>query len=96
MGETTNNVAEYTALLKALEGAERLGAASLRIHADSELLVKQIKGEYKVRHANLKPLYEEAKKRLARFADVQIQHVRREFNTRADAAANRALDERPC
>lgn len=92
LGVTTNNVAEYSALLHALEHAERLGGRSLRIHSDSELLVKQMKGQYKVRHANLQPLHAKAKQGVARFESVEIVHVRREQNTRADAAANRALD----
>lgn len=94
LGETTNNVAEYSALIHALEHAERLGGRALRIHSDSELLVKQMKGQYKVRHANLQPLHARAKEGIARFEAVEIVHVRREQNRRADAAANRALDNR--
>lgn len=93
IGETTNNVAEYRALLAALAHGERLGASSIEVMSDSELLVKQINGEYRVKHPNMKPLHAEALERMARFPRVAVRHVRREQNTRADAAANRALDE---
>ena len=92
LGETTNNVAEYTALLKALEAAAGLEAKTLKIHSDSELLVKQVNGLYRVKHPNLKPLHAQAMKGIDGFDSVELVHVRREFNTRADAAANRALD----
>lgn len=93
LGEATNNVAEYAALIHALEHAARLGGRVLRVHSDSELLVKQMTGRYKVRHANLQPLHAKAKEGLARFDAVEIVHVHRERNRRADAAANRALDK---
>jgi ribonuclease HI len=94
LGEMTNNQAEYTALVKALEHALELGANHrLIIHSDSELLVKQMNGEYQVKNPDLRPLYEQAKK-LARSFDgpVTIRHVRRGQNARADALCNEALD----
>ncbi len=95
IGETTNNVAEYRALLSALAHGERLGASIVEVMSDSELLVKQINGEYRVKHPNMKPLHAEALERMGRFSRVAVRHVRREQNTRADAAANRALDSEP-
>lgn len=92
IGITTNNAAEYWALLRGLEEAHRLGARRVRIHSDSELLVRQLRGEYKVRSAHLAPLYREALERLRRFEEVVIVHVPREENAAADALANRALD----
>jgi len=94
IGETTNNVAEYRALLLALEEAEKLSPPSLTILSDSELLVRQITGVYRVRAAGLKPLHEEALARLRRFPRARILHVRREENRRADELANRAIDAR--
>ena len=95
LGETTNNVAEYTALLKALERAEELGGRNLMIFSDSELLVKQMNGEYRVKSDDLKPLYAEATERLKAFHRVTIRHVRRDQNARADALGNAALDGQP-
>lgn len=92
LGETTNNVAEYTALVRALERARELGGKRVRIRSDSELMVKQMKGQYKVRHEGLLPLYEQAKKLVKQFDEVTFQHVRREENTRADRLCNEALD----
>jgi ribonuclease HI len=92
LGSTTNNVAEYTALLKALEKAAALGLARLHVHSDSELLVKQMSGEYRVKNADLRDLYEEAQDLLRRFESVRIDHVRREQNRRTDELCNLALD----
>ncbi len=95
MGATTNNVAEYTALVRALEHAERLGTQfAVAIHSDSELMVKQMKGEYRVKSEDLIDLYQQAKKLSGRFASVTFQHVRREKNKRADELCNEALDGR--
>src|SRR5262245_54308035 len=80
LAETTNNVAEYTALLNALERAEELGGRSLVIFSDSELLVKQMNGEYRVKSEELKPLHGEASERLRSFRKVTIRHVRRDQN----------------
>jgi len=92
LGHQTNNVAEYTALLKALEAAKRAGASQLVIHSDSELLVRQINGEYRVRNPALKDLFDDAFARLRGFEKWEVRHVRREQNTRADELANLAMD----
>ncbi len=92
IGETTNNIAEYTGLIRALEHAQRLGAKRLLIHSDSELMIKQMNGEYKVKHPGLLPLYEEADALRHTFKDVTLRHVRREHNKRADRLCNEALD----
>ncbi len=93
IGETTNNVAEYRALLMALEEAGRHAASSLTVLSDSELLVRQLKGVYKVKAPHLKPLHEEARRRLRAFPQVRILHVPREENRRADFLANLAIDQ---
>lgn len=96
IGKETNNVAEYTALIKALEKAKALGLNRLRIHSDSELLVKQMNGEYRVKNEDLRWLFEEATKLKSDFRSVAIVHVRREQNKRADELCNLALDgEKP-
>lgn len=92
LGRMTNNVAEYTALLRALESAEQIGAKRLDIASDSELLVRQINGEYRVRNEGLKGLFAEACDRLSRFSQWRLRHVRREANARADELANLAMD----
>mgnify|MGYP000981837456 CR=1 FL=1 len=92
MGTATNNVAEYTALVNALHIATELGLKKLDIFSDSELLVKQMAGEYRVKHPDLQPLYKEASELRKGFAAVRIRHVRREQNKRADALCNEALD----
>jgi ribonuclease HI len=92
MGTATNNVAEYTALLEALAKAHELGATDLEINSDSELLVKQMTGQYKVKNEELRDLYLEAKELAKNFKVVKYQHVRREFNKRADELCNIALD----
>lgn len=94
LGRTTNNVAEYQALLLGLAEAKKLGAAELTVKMDSELIVRQLSGQYRVKAPGLKPLYAEAKQLLRSFASVNIQHVRREFNKRADELANLAMDQR--
>jgi ribonuclease HI len=93
IGETTNNVAEYKALLLGLELARELDAAEVEVVNDSELVAKQISGEYRVKHAGLKPLYLEATKALREFERASVRSVRRESNTRADALVNEALDD---
>jgi len=92
LGDRTNNVAEYTALIKALEKAASLSLDQLHIHSDSELLVKQMNGEYRVKNADLRELFDEAKDLVRRFKSVRLQHVRREQNKRADELCNIALD----
>lgn len=92
LGKTTNNVAEYSALLAALEWVLKLGHGRLRVVADSELLVKQIQGRYKVNSTDLRPLYDEAKRRIARLDAFRIEHVLRGKNQKADRLANLAMD----
>jgi ribonuclease HI len=85
-------VAEYSGLLGALEFALGHGIDRLRVISDSELMVKQIRGQYRVQSPELRPLYEEARRRIARLAAFQIEHVLRGKNRRADELANRAMD----
>jgi ribonuclease HI len=92
MGRETNNVAEYYALLAALDFAAGHGIRALRVRSDSELLVRQMQGRYKVKSSDLKPLYERASKFARGFQYFAIEHVRREQNRDADALANVALD----
>jgi ribonuclease HI len=92
LGQATNNVAEYTAVVKALEKAKELGGQRVVIKSDSELMVKQMTGAYKVRNEGLLPLYEQARRLVRGFDDVQFQHVRREENKDADRLCNEALD----
>jgi ribonuclease HI len=94
LGRMTNNQAEYLALVRALEHALELGAHHrVVVHSDSELLVKQMKGEYRVKNADLRDLYDEATALCGRFSErVAFRHVRREDNRRADALGNEALD----
>jgi ribonuclease HI len=93
IGRMTNNVAEYYGLIAALDYVESQGIRALRIESDSELLVKQMKGLYKVRSAELAPLYERARKMSAALDSFRIDHVYREQNREADALANMAMDE---
>ena len=93
IGETTNNVAEYRALLRGLSEAEKIAPASLTVKCDSELLVRQLNGEYKVKAAHLKPLFLDALRRLRSFPAARILHVGREENAAADLLANRAIDD---
>ena len=92
LGKRTNNFAEYSALLAALNFAIDNGHPRLRVVADSELMVKQIKGQYRVNSPDLKPLHEEARHRIARLEGFEIQHVLREKNRKADDLANLAMD----
>ena len=93
IGEATNNVAEYRAVLLGLELARDLGASDVEVVNDSELVAKQIGGQYKVKHAGLKPLYLDAMRALRAFERWHVRSVRRESNERADALVNQALDE---
>jgi len=93
IGRTTNNVAEYYGLIAALDYAEAHSIRALHIESDSELLVKQMRGQYKVKSEELRPLFERAKKMSATFDSFGINHVYREQNKEADALANEALDE---
>ncbi len=92
LGRETNNVAEYYALLAALDYSATQGMKALRIRSDSELLVRQMQGRYKVKSSDLKPLYERATKLARQLAYFVIEHVPREQNRDADALANVALD----
>jgi ribonuclease HI len=92
IGRETNNVAEYFALLAALDYAASHNIAALRVRSDSELLVRQMQGRYKVKSSDLKPLHERATKLSRQLQYFAIEHVRREFNRDADALANVALD----
>lgn len=93
LGVRTNNYAEYSGLLAALEFALRYDHPRLRVVSDSELMVKQIKGQYQVKSPDLRPLYEEAKRRIAGLESFQIQHVLRNKNREADRLANEAMDQ---
>lgn len=94
IGETTNNIAEYQALLWGLQTAEASGVHSLLVQADSELMVKQMNGAYRVKNAGLKPLYDQACGLVSRIGRVRFMHVRREQNKVADGLANEAMDAR--
>jgi ribonuclease HI len=93
IGRTTNNVAEYYGLIAALDYAQSNNVRSLHIESDSELLVKQMRGQYKVKSADLQPLFERAKKMSRAFTSFRLNHVYREQNREADALANQAMDE---
>ena len=92
IGEATNNVAEYRAVLLGLELAKELGASKVEVVNDSELVARQIDGRYKVKHAGLKPLYKETMEALRDFGEWSVRSVRRESNERADELVNEALD----
>lgn len=93
IGHTTNNVAEYYGLIAALDYAHSHGIRGLRIESDSELMVKQMRGQYKVKSEELRPLFERARKMSQALDSFRIDHVYREQNTEADVLANQALDE---
>jgi ribonuclease HI len=92
IGKATNNVAEYRAVLLGIERAAELGASELELVGDSELIVRQVKGEYKVKDATLRGLHAEVKRALRPFEQWSIRHVRREQNAEADRLVNAALD----
>ena len=94
IGQATCNEAEYRALIAALQAARELGARDLLIRADSQLLVRQLNGQYRVRSRSLMPLALRARRMLDQFASWKAQHVPREMNARADALANEAMDRR--
>jgi ribonuclease HI len=94
LGMVTNNVAEYRAVICALEKAWQLGAAKVRVYLDSELVVRQLCGEYRVRETHLQTLHQQAMEILRRFAQYSIHHIPREQNRRADQLANEAIDQR--
>jgi ribonuclease HI len=92
LGVATNNVAEWTGLLTGLQAALELGVDDLAVRLDSELVVKQISGAYRVKHEGLIPLHAKAKALLRKFARVDVRHVRRKENAAADALVNAVLD----
>lgn len=92
IGEATNNVAEYTALIFGMEEARNLGAKELIINTDSELLAKQLGGEYKVKNPALKNLYAKVMQILKSFTEVRVNQIEREENKGADRLANKAID----
>ena len=92
LGRATNNVAEYGGLIEGLKRAAALGADEVEFISDSELLVRQMNGQYRVKNEGLKPLYEQANALARRFERFRISHVRREHNADADEMANRAMN----
>jgi ribonuclease HI len=92
IGEATNNVAEYKALLRGIELAAAQGGTELELIGDSELVVRQVEGRYKVKNAGIKPLHAEVKRALQGFDSWSIRHVRRAENADADRLVNQALD----
>jgi phosphoribosylglycinamide formyltransferase-1 len=94
LGHTTNNVAEYTAVREGLAAAKDMQAQSVRLFSDSQLLVRQLNGQYRVKSENLKDLYADCMELLASFSSWQVTHVYREKNTEADAMANKAMDKK--
>lgn len=93
IGIATNNIAEYTALVVALQEAMLLQAQEVDVKTDSELMYKQIIGEYKVKHENMLPLFEQVKSLIANFKKFNIAHVRREFNKEADKLSTQAIKD---
>jgi ribonuclease HI len=93
LGVATNNEAEYMALIDGLRAVSEWKPDRLEVYLDSKLVAEQLKGGYRVKKAELKPLYDQAKTLLGAFDDVDIQHVKRELNKGADALANLAIDE---
>jgi probable phosphoglycerate mutase len=93
LGETTNNVAEYRGLIAALEWAVQQGHRALRLRADSLLLIKQMRGEFRVKNPGLQRLHETAERLAAQLEHVTFEYVTRELNTEADRLANAAMDE---
>lgn len=92
IGEKTNNQAEYAALIVGLAQAHKKGVKEIICRLDSQLIVKQLNGEYRVKHVMMKPLFAQVKKLEKEFSAISYVHVRREKNTEADALVNKALD----
>ena len=95
LAPTTNNVAEYTAVIRALERAHELGARRVQVQMDSQLVVRQLNGSYRVKHVDMLPLYRRVLELIQSFDEVTFTHVPREQNTEADRLANAALDRAP-
>ena len=94
IGRATNNVAEYRALITAMQEAEKLGAKKVLIRGDSELVIKQMRGEYRVKNPDMRVLFDEAKRVISRFTSANIEHNLRHKNELADKLANLAMDRR--
>ncbi len=94
LGDTTNNIAEYAALVKALQHAVELGAQAVVVNSDSDLMVQQMNGKYKVKNPGILPLFREARRVADAIGNVKIRHIYREHNSRADRLCNEALDDR--
>ena len=94
LGQQTNNYAEYSAFIMGLEAALKLGAEEVEATADSQLMVRQLNGQYRVKDARLQELFGKARSLMARFRKVSVRHVLREYNHEADEMSNRAIDER--
>ncbi len=92
LGQATNNIAEYTSLVKALEAAKQIGAEQLMVFSDSELLVRQINGQYKVKSEQIRPLFRQAVDLLDEFKNWKVRHIAREKNKEADRLVNQALN----
>jgi ribonuclease HI len=95
LGETTNNVADYQGLLLSLENAFLLGAEEIEVFSDSELLTRQINGEYRVKNEKLKPLYQRVSDLIKNYKKFSLTHIPREKNKKADHLANKAIDNIP-
>jgi ribonuclease HI len=96
LGRTTNNQAEYTAIVIGLQKARQLGASTVQVYMDSELATKQLNGEYRVKDSEIAKRFVEVKNLVAQFDRVSFTHVRREKNTEADAIVNKCLDAQRC
>jgi ribonuclease HI len=94
LGDSTNNVAEYMGLILGLKRAKAMGIKELDVFSDSELMVKQLSGDYAVKAEHLRPLHDEARSLLKAFSEVEVRHIPREENAQADLMSNRAIDER--
>lgn len=93
LGASTNNVAEWTAVAMGLQAALEMGIRRLAVRLDSELVVKQLAGEYRVKHPGLRPLFRQVTQLLGRLERVDVRHIPRKQNALADAVVNRVLDE---
>ncbi len=93
LGKTTNNIAEYAACLRGLTEALILGAKEVEVHADSELLVKQLNGEYKVKNEGIQPIFSQIQSLIKKFKHFSVTHTLRDGNKHADELANRGIDE---
>jgi len=94
LGEATNNVAEYEGIVRGLAAAKKLGGSEIKLFSDSELLVKQINGQYRVKSEQLKPYYQQVMEHIRKFKKVTVRHVRRSENAKADELVNLALDRK--